>query len=96
MSGTQLIPQGSGSIPLTENDLKKDQIRAGLIGKIFGSNEYVTIYIAASVAILCIAAGFIITVFLKDAELGMGKKDIWAILSPLITASLGYIFGKKI
>lgn len=60
----------------------------GFLGKFFGAGDGVKMNIAGLTILLLLAFGIFYTCFKTDFE-------IWKIISPIITLSLGYIFGKS-
>lgn len=77
-----------------ENELKDKEL--GWIGKFFGSGENSSKNIAVILCVLLMLGGTIISCIAyfmdKDTQfIGL----IWNKILPIITLSLGYIFGKK-
>lgn len=56
-------------------------------------------YIISSILVIfsCICISLFILVFYnyKISEVSQSIKDIWSVFTPIITLSLGYLFGKK-
>lgn len=75
---------------------KQQKIRLGFIGKIFGSGENASKNITATICVLLIIGGSIVSVYAyackNDKELA---GSIWNVIVPILTLSLGYLFGKK-
>ncbi len=76
-----------------EHDIKSKEIdvNAGFLGKFFGSNENAPVNISGLIIMSLILSGILVTVLNTDTY----AKDFWIIVSPLITLSLGYLFGHK-
>jgi len=75
---------------------KESQLRAGWLGKFFGTNSRVPVYIAGLAILLLLITGIIYT-FLSLDNNGPSYENViklWGLIAPLITLSLGYIFGK--
>ena len=75
-------------------EIKKRIIDAGLLGKFFGTNKNVSLYIAAFIAIIMLISGICYS-FIATNTYSLSSKDFWTIISPFITTSLGFIIGKK-
>lgn len=70
----------------------------GVLGKFFGSKDSAKINIAGFFIIILTLSGIIFTFCLLRVTVsnqGISILDLWGILSPFITLSLGYIFGKN-
>lgn len=78
----------------SEEEIKKRIIDAGFLGKFFGTNKNVSLYIAAFIAITMLAAGVCYS-FIATSTYSLTPKDFWTIISPFITTALGFIIGKK-
>lgn len=77
-----------------EKDLLNTNL--GIIGRIFGSSEHASKNITASVCILLILGISIISCWVYYTEQDIAFiKSMWTNISPIITLSLGYLFGKK-
>lgn len=74
---------------------RRQELEAGIIGKIFGNNPNTAVHIAGLVAILlCVIGGaYTFLPFVKPAEGAMSVAEVWKILVPVITGALGFIFG---
>ena len=71
--------------------LKELDLDAGFLGKFFGGPLASPSNIAGAVCLLLVLSGICFTVYQ-----GLDRcADYWKVISPLITLSLGYIFGKK-
>lgn len=72
-------------------ETKQIELDSGLLGKIFGGKENAPTNIAGFLIVVSFVAGGIASALNTDTY----AKDFWIILSPFITLSLGYIFGKN-
>lgn len=72
--------------------LKKMDLDSGLLGKLFGSHEFAPTNIAGLVALVTLLAGMVVT-FMPTKD--VLPSEFWKIISPIITAILGYLFGRK-
>ena len=68
----------------------------GVIGRLLGSAEHASKNITASICILLILGVSVIScwVYYKKQDIAF-IKSMWTSISPIITLSLGYLFGKK-
>lgn len=73
-----------------EKDLRSSEI--GWLGKIWGVSSSIPNNVAALVIVVLLLVGCIMTYLINDYK---DIKDLWAIISPLITLALGYLFGEK-
>lgn len=80
------------NVSVTENDIRRDQVRAGWLGKIFGSNEHVSTYIAALVVTVLLGLAGII-IFFPPAN--MTTKELLQWLGTPLGVALGFLFGKR-
>ena len=75
---------------------EQEKIRIGLIGRLFGTGENASKNITAIICILLIVGGAVVSLYAyawkDDKEL---VKSVWGTIAPIITLSLGYLFGKK-
>lgn len=71
--------------------LKAKKVDLGLLGKFFGSRENAPMNIAGFILILLVAAGTIPLFWETKVPAG----DVWKIILPIVTLTLGYLFGKK-
>lgn len=77
-----------------EKDLLNQNL--GVIGRLFGSSEHASKNITASVCLLLILGVSIISCWVYYAKQDIVFiKSMWTNISPIITLSLGYLFGKK-
>lgn len=75
---------------------EQQKIRLGIIGKFFGSGDNASKNITATICILLIIGGTAVSLYAyasKDDKELVGS--IWNVIVPIITLSLGYLFGKK-
>ncbi|TKG94112.1 hypothetical protein EYV94_15290 [Puteibacter caeruleilacunae] len=70
----------------------------GWLGKIFGGRELTASNISGALIILLLIIGVTLTCFLifcSKPEDDISIEGIWSILTPIITLTLGYVFGSK-
>ena len=68
----------------------------GWLGRIFGSPEGASKYITATICLITLIAMIWLSIKAYNCEDGIVRiKDIWSIGSPIVTLSLGYLFGKN-
>jgi hypothetical protein len=80
------------------NELEKQRVVQGYLGKLWGSSSSIPNNIAALASIVLIATGIFYTfctMNLSQDKISLPIKDFWAIISPLITLAIGYLFGDK-
>jgi hypothetical protein len=80
------------------NDLEKQKVNQGYLGKLWGSSKSIPNNIAALSVSILIITGIIYTCCVMNNpvdKIALPIKDFWAIISPLITLSIGYLFGDK-
>lgn len=87
---------------IIDNTFKESKMsrELGILGQFFGSGKSLKLYIAGLVILILLTTGIIYTicvVFRSPSENKMiiGILEFWGIITPMITLSLGYIFGKK-
>jgi len=85
-------PRVAKEMIVSETVLRQQEIEAGQLGKFFGNNERVPIYIAGFVLFVVTLAGFVYT-FVPDSWKTLPTVEMWKFASPIITACLAYIFG---
>jgi len=68
------------------------EIELGALGKFFGSNHKVPVYIAGLIASITVVVGFIYT-FIPDDWKTAPTAEFWKIVSPIVMSCLAYIFG---
>lgn len=83
-----------GTTGITKADTEHEAMKAGFVGKIFGSNNHVPSYIAGTVAILALITALVISIFVSESQLGFPKIELWKFTIPLVTTPLAFIFGK--
>lgn len=75
-----------------KDETKKDN---GIMGKLFGNRaKNTSLYIAFLVATLLITVG-LIYIFLPPQYKGTTNLEFWQIIGPIISGTLGYIFGSS-
>lgn len=79
-----------------EHESKMKNKDLGWIGFIFGTAENASKNIAALICLILVIGAIIFTcIIFKSDEDNLLIKTIWEIVLPVVTLSLGYIFGKK-
>ena len=79
----------------SQEEIQKRVIEAGFLGRLFGTNKNVSLYIAAFISISMLFAGIAYS-FFASSTVSLPPKDFWTIISPFITTALGFIIGKKV
>ena len=75
---------------------EKHKKNLGWIGCIFGSPEGASKYITATICIATLVGMIWLSICAYNCVDGISKiKDIWSIGTPILTLSLGYLFGKN-
>ncbi len=81
-----------------QNELDKIKLERGWLGGIWGNSEKIPNNIAALAIIILLATGIFYTYCIMDLQsekISLPIKDFWAIIAPLITLAIGYLFGDK-
>jgi len=76
--------------------IEKRKVDQGLLGKIWGSSTSIPNNIAALTILILLITGVFYTFFIinkPDDRVGLQIKDFWSIIIPIITLSIGYLFG---
>lgn len=74
---------------------QENLVKAGWLGKFFGMNDRISLYIAGVTIFLMLISGIIFTFFsFFYSESFDNTIKLWGVITPIITLSLGYIFGK--
>ena len=77
-------------------ETKRQGRQLGWLGHIFGSPEGASKYITATICITTLVGMVWLSICAFNCVDGISKiKDIWSIGSPILTLSLGYLFGKN-
>lgn len=75
---------------------KLEKTKLGIVGQLFGAGENASKNITATICIILLLGGASVSVY---AYAFKGDKDlassVWGVIAPIITLSLGYIFGKN-
>ena len=82
----------------SQNDIEKIKTERGFLGSIWGSSEKIPNNIAALSIVVLLFAGLAYTynnLGISNEKISLSTKDFWAIISPLITLAIGYLFGDK-
>ncbi|NML55775.1 hypothetical protein [Chryseobacterium cheonjiense] len=82
----------------SQSEAAAKAIDQGWLGKIWGNSLNAPNNIAGLTVICLILVGIIYTIStsqVKSEDLNLSIKDFWAIITPLITLSIGYLFGDK-
>ena len=78
-------------------ETKRQSKHLGWLGHIFGSPEGASKYITATICLIILIGMIWLSIKAYNCEDGIARiKDIWSIGSPIVTLSLGYLFGKKL
>ena len=80
------------------NELERQRVSQGVLGKIWGNSSSIPNNIAALSVIVLIVTGIIYTystMKIATDKIALPIKDFWAVISPLITLAIGYLFGDK-
>jgi hypothetical protein len=80
------------------NELERQRVVQGYLGKLWGSSSSIPNNIAALAVIVLIITGIFYTystMSLPTDKISLPIKDFWAIITPLITLAIGYLFGDK-
>ena len=88
MSGKSNIKPSSEEF---KHRLEEKRLDAGWLGKLFGSTQSAPSNIAGIVLISLIAIGIYSVV---DPPEEISTLEIWKVLAPIMTMTLGYIFGR--
>jgi hypothetical protein len=64
--------------------------RIGWLTRVFGSPSYAANNVAFTVLVLLFAAGFAFGIAYPNERL-----DFWKLILPIITLTIGYVFGKN-
>lgn len=81
-----------------ELELKKYTYKTqlGWLGRVFGGVEVASKYITAIICVFVLIGMITLSIIAYDCNDGISKiKDIWSIGTPILTLSLGYLFGKN-
>lgn len=79
-----------------ENNIMDKEI--GFLGKFFGFGESVKLNIAGICILILLLIGIVYTfiyLFSNVNDKAIGITEFWSIITPLMTLTLGYIFGKN-
>jgi high-affinity Fe2+/Pb2+ permease len=78
---------------VTDGDLKRQVQDLGFLGKMFGSRDHSP----SNIAGLAIIVAFLILVGILFApdSLSLPKKDVFTLVSGIITLTLGFLFGRS-
>lgn len=77
---------------------EQSQSELGNLGKFFGSGNSISKNIAGLTICSLLLVGIIYTfilLFKGATETDLSIKDFWGVILPLITLTIGYLFGKK-
>lgn len=82
----------------SQDQLTNKIVDQGWLGKIWGSSQSVPNNICALSVVILLSLGVFYTgliLNLPKDQIGLPIKDFWAIITPIITLALGYLFGEK-
>ena len=80
------------------SELTHKKVDQGVLGQLWGSSASIPNNVAALAIVILLLTGIIYTfcvINTPDTRVGLTIKDFWAIISPLITLCIGYLFGDK-
>jgi hypothetical protein len=80
------------------NEIEKQKVEQGALGRIWGSSASIPNNLAALSIIVLIVTGIAYTycvMKMAPEKVSLPIKDFWAIITPLITLAIGYLFGDK-
>jgi hypothetical protein len=86
--GLVIDPSPDQAFNLEKHRLK---LSAGVLGAFFGTGPNVPLYIAGFTILILLFGGFAAMFFQST----MPAAEYWKFAGPAITASLGFIFGRK-
>jgi hypothetical protein len=81
-----------------QNEIEKIKLERGWLGGIWGNSDKIPNNLAALSIIILLATGIFYTycvLGLPTEKISLPIKDFWAIIAPLITLAIGYLFGDK-
>lgn len=85
--------KGQAISAVKEAQDKKGERETGRLGKFFGTkSENISLYIAFLICMCLIVVG-LIYIFLPAEYKVNSNLEFWQIIAPIITGTLGYIFG---
>jgi hypothetical protein len=89
-------PKLASEVLKHNSKLQESLIRAGWLGKFFGTNSRVPVYIAGLAILLLLLTGISYSFLsLYNGNIPFDNViKLWGLITPVITLSLGYIFGK--
>lgn len=80
---------------IKENSEKENKRKNGKVAEIFGSNtQNISLYITALICIILLLIG-LIYLFISPDKKNSENIEFWNLIIPVISLSLGYIFGKS-
>jgi hypothetical protein len=99
---TLVVEQNKHEKDILENKNKhelnvKDK-ELGWFGRAFGGKDLIALNISGTLIILLIIVGVILTFKIlnqKEDDRSLSIENAWAIFTPIITLTLGYVFGSK-
>lgn len=80
----------------THNEIESQRVAQGSLGGIWGNSSSIPNNIAAFAIVILILTGIVYTFCSMNSapdRISISIKDFWAIITPLITLSIGYLFG---
>lgn len=83
-----------------DNEMESNKIKLerGWLGSVWGNSEKIPNNLAALTICVLLLTGVFYTWLvcsLPTENISLPIKDFWAIISPLITLAIGYLFGNK-
>lgn len=88
------------AVKVLDNASSLDKLRAerGWLGGIWGASSHVPNNMAAFTIVILVITGIAYTIIKKDMttdDKALSVKDLWTLITPLITLAIGYLFGDK-
>jgi hypothetical protein len=80
--------------PSESINMDLERLNAGLCGKFWGTTGNAQSNIAGMTVIICLLIASMATYFSKGSD-NQYSYEIWKYISPIITGSLGFLFGHK-
>lgn len=80
-----------------EHQQEKSKQERGSLGKLFGSGNSISKNIAGLLicTLLAVAVVYTFIMLFKGQEVNdLSIKDFWSVILPLVTLTIGYLFGK--
>jgi hypothetical protein len=82
----------------SQNEIEKIKAERGWLGGLWGISSSIPNNLAALTIVVLLLMGMVYTFCMMNCgqdKIILSIKDFWAIISPLITLAVGYLFGDK-